>query len=152
MMKSDWPTQLARLSLVFLILLLGISLYASAQQAVPVAHTLTPSVQRGSITSTQSTAAANTPVVVGFGAANGVRGHLYSITARCSAGTASITVENPTGTTIWSTPAAAVSTTNFEKAWNPGLTSNTIATEVKITLSTCGLGNTGLLMIQADVF
>lgn len=78
------------------------------------------------------------------------RGHLYSLDAFCSAGTATLTITDG-GTQIWSSVSGAVGTSVFTKAWNPSLT-GTISANLVVTLGTCGGGNTGTLSVQADVF
>lgn len=108
-------------------------------------------IQRDTLTNSQTTGAANTAVTVTIAAATDQRAHLYKVAARCSAGTSSLTVQYPSGTTRWSTEAAEVTTVNFTERWNPGLTT-TANTAMVITLATCGVGNTGTLMVQADRF
>lgn len=101
------------------------------------------------LANTQTTAAANTAVVVTLTGVIGERWLLHGVDARCSAGTSGLTVESPAGTTIWSTQAAQVTTTNFNHDWNTSLTANT-GIGVVITLATCGVGNTGILIVQSS--
>ncbi len=110
----------------------------------------TTPVQRGTLVNSETTGAANTAVVTTIAAVANARAHLYRVDARCSAGTAQLTVQDG-GTTIWSTVAGAVTTAQFASAWAPGLTGTT-NTAMTITLSTCGVGNTGTLTAQADRF
>lgn len=82
------------------------------------------------------------------------RGHLYSVSARCSAGTAQLTVGD-LATQIWSTGATEVGTTTFRYQWNPSLSSSSPISGtgvITVTLGTCGAGNTGTLDVQASVF
>ncbi|MGH7252896.1 MAG: WD40/YVTN/BNR-like repeat-containing protein, partial [Nitrospiraceae bacterium] len=110
---------------------------------------MTP-VQRATLLNTQTTGAADTAVVVTLAAIANARAHLYRLDARCSAGTAQLTVQDGAAT-IWTTPAATVGTAQFATTWGPGLTGTT-NTALTITLSTCGVGNTGTLIVQADRF
>ncbi|HVC00311.1 MAG TPA: hypothetical protein VNJ12_13410 [Candidatus Dormibacteraeota bacterium] len=87
---------------------------------------------------------------VGYGGVAALRGFLYSVSARCSAGTAQITVTDGT-TQIWSTGPAEVGTTTFHFSWDPGLAS-TLGSRLTVTLSSCGAGNTGTLDVQASQF
>lgn len=107
-------------------------------------------IQGRTLFNSQTTGAADTAVVVTITGVAGERGHLFSVDARCSAGTSGLTVADA-ATTRWSTAATQVSTTNFVKQWNPALTMTT-ANNLVITLATCGAGNTGTLMVQADQY
>lgn len=100
----------------------------------------------------QTTGAANTAVVttIAAGVAN-EKAHVYKVTARCSAGTSSLTVASG-GTTIWTSETGAVGTTNFREEWATGLTATAIASAMDVTLAACGAGNTGTLIVQADRF
>jgi hypothetical protein len=105
-------------------------------------------IQSG-ITNSQTTGAANTAVAVTLTASATQQSFIHSISARCSAGTATLTVTDGTST-VWSTSTGAVTTTNFEKYWNTALSSTANADPV-ITLSACGAGNTGTLIVQASI-
>lgn len=98
----------------------------------------------------QTTGAANTAVAVTIPAVLDVRAHIYEISARCSAGTSSLTVTDG-GVTIWSTAAAEVGTATARYRFDVGL-SGTRGSQVIITLASCGVGNTGTLIVQADRF
>lgn len=86
------------------------------------------------------------------------RGHLFSVSAYCSAGTAQLTVKdggttnslNNGGVQIWSSAPADVGTTSFKFQWNPGLSSSA-GNGILVTLGACGAGNTGTLDIQGSV-
>jgi len=78
-----------------------------------------------------------------------VRAHLFTLNARCSAGTAGVTVQDG-ATTIWSSGATEVGTTSFTKAFNPGLASSP-GNNLVISLTTCGAANTGTLDVQGSV-
>lgn len=95
----------------------------------------------------EGTSAANAPVTTTVTGVN--RAALWKVTARCSAGTAVLTVKDG-ATQIWSTPAAAVGTSNFTEAWQTALTSSTAS--LVVTLGTCGVSNTGTLDVQASSF
>jgi hypothetical protein len=101
------------------------------------------------VTNSETTSAANTAVSITLTAGATDQAFLFKVTARCSAGTSSLTVTNGVAQ-IWSTSAAAVTTVNFTETWQPGLTS-TIGNDPVITLAACGAGNTGTLSVQASV-
>ncbi len=81
--------------------------------------------------------------------------YIYSVNARCSAGTATLSIfDSINSTNIWSSASGEVGTTTFKYQWNPGLAfilpaGNDI---VKVQLSSCGVGNTGTLDVQASIF
>ncbi len=78
--------------------------------------------------------------------------YVYSVSARCSAGTAGLTI-NGAGTILWTSGTTEVGTTTFRFQWNPGLTApNPVNNSTVITLSTCGGGNTGTLDVQASIY
>lgn len=117
-------------------------------------HSLGPcassQIQGNFLFNSQTTGAANTAVVVTLTAVASVRSHVYTIDARCSAGTSNLTITDG-GTTIWSTAAAEVGVVNFRREWPTGLT-GAVNSAVVITLATCGVGNTGTLIVQADKY
>lgn len=90
---------------------------------------------------------------------NLVRGHLFSVSAHCSAGTAQLTVDdggtshsiNSSGTQMWSSASGEVGTTTFKFQWFPGLAASP-SNGILITLGACGAGNTGTLDVQGSVF
>jgi hypothetical protein len=101
---------------------------------------------------TEQTSAANTAVTKSVAATNFARVHLFSVSARCSAGTAQLQVKDGVGgTVIWSTAATEVATTTFRYQWNPSLTS-TFGNGMDIVLGACGAANTGTLDVQASQF
>lgn len=80
------------------------------------------------------------------------RAHVFSVSARCSAGTAGITVvDTTTSTNLWTSGAAEVGTTTFKFQWNPGL-SGASGDTITISLTTCGGANTGTLDVQGSLF
>lgn len=111
----------------------------------------------------EATSAANSAVslsleVPNSSLVNAQRGNLFSVSARCSAGTAQLTVKDggtsnslTTGTTIWSSATTEVGTTTFKFQWNPGLSASP-GNGILITLGTCGVANTGTLDVQGSVF
>lgn len=107
-------------------------------------------VQPANTFNSQTTGAANTAVTVTIAAANGQRGALYSLAARCSAGSASLTVRDG-ATDIFSTQSGAVTTSNFSQQWHTPLATSLNA-DLVITLSACGASNTGTLSVQASRF
>lgn len=88
---------------------------------------------------------------IGGSSGRAARAYLFSVSARCSAGTAQLTV-NDGLVQIWSTSATEVSTTTFKYQWTPGLASASPAVAMSVTLGTCGAANVGTLDVQASVF
>lgn len=109
-----------------------------------------PTTQPLAALNTESTSAANTAVSKVIAALFNQRAHLFTVSARCSAGTAQIIVLDG-ATQIWSSAATEVSTTTFRFQWNPSL-SNTLGNSMTVTLGTCGAANTGTLDVQASQF
>ena len=102
----------------------------------------------GTVT-TQTTGATNTAVAIAITGATNTRAHVNGVDAYCSAGTSGVTITTATGTTtIWSTPAAAVGATLFSKEFPTALTTTVLADTVTVTLASCGVGNTGTLMVR----
>jgi hypothetical protein len=100
----------------------------------------------------EQTSAANTAVTRSVSAVLGTRVHLWTVSARCSAGTAQLTVKDGVaGTTVWTSAATEVGTTTFKFQWNPSLSSAS-GNGMDITLSTCGAANTGTLDTQLSQF
>ena len=97
---------------------------------------------------TQTTSVADTAITTSIAAETGRRVFVFSISARCSAGTSSLTVRNGVaGTIIWSSATGEVGTTTFRFQWNPGLASDT-SNGMDVVLGTCGATNTGTLSVQ----
>lgn len=113
-----------------------------------VAGLLQPASTGNSQFNKETVSNTNTAVTFNPGGSQGTRWSLFSVNARCSAGTASLTVQDG-ATTIWSTAATEVGTTTFKFQWSPGL-AGSIGNSMAITLSTCGSGNTGTLDVQAS--
>jgi len=107
-------------------------------------------VQGFALFNTSSTGAADTAVTATIAAAASTRAHVYSVSAFCSAGSATITITD-NAVTKWPTPAGTVGTSLFAAAWPVAWTGATNS-PVVVTLSTCGPGNTGTLSVQADRF
>jgi hypothetical protein len=102
----------------------------------------------GQQTNVQAVSNTNASVTAGATGVAGQRGMLFSLNARCSAGTAGITIVDG-GTTIWSSGTTEVGTTSFSKFWPTGLASSP-GNGLSVTLSACGAGNTGTLDVQAS--
>lgn len=109
-----------------------------------------PAGAQPAATANSEATAVNATVTTTLTASQLLRGHLFTVSARCSAGTAQITVKDG-ATTIWTSAATEVGATTFMKQWNPGLPSSPGANLV-VTLSTCGAANTGTLDVQGSVF
>lgn len=115
----------------------GSSLPATAQPATPI---------------NQQVTGLNATATVNLTPGNGQYAYLYSLSARCSAGTAGLTVIDG-ATTVWTSGTAEVGTTTFRYQWNPGLRGVLPSNGgLSVSLSTCGVGNTGTLDVQGSVF
>lgn len=99
----------------------------------------------------QVTSAANTAVTITIDGAAHQRVHLSGITARCSAGSAQLTVTDG-GALIWSSDSAFVGTSTRSVAWTPKPLATAMGNALAVTLGTCGSGNTGTLAVQAERF
>lgn len=118
----------------------------------PYGQTPPPGNQPPRVLNSEAVSAVNTSISASQSAPGGIgKPYLYSVSARCSAGTANLTVTDG-GTTIWSTAATEVGTTTFRFQWNPGLTVSLSSSALQVTLSTCGAGNTGTLDTQFSTF
>lgn len=105
-------------------------------------------VQTGFIANSETVGAANTAVAPVMNGSTGERGHLYSIDARCSAGTSNVTVTSG-GINLFTTTAAEVTTSRLRLQWPMGLTGS-YGSNLVVTLAACGVGNTGTLAVQMD--
>lgn len=105
----------------------------------------TSPTQRGTLFNTRSVSGVNAAVSTTITAATSERGHVYRIDARCSAGTAALEIESPTGTVLWDRVAAASFDVTFPTGWT-----SAVNTTITVELATCGAGNTGTLIVQAD--
>lgn len=92
----------------------------------------------------------NASVVTTVGPGNQARAHLYSISARCSAGTAGLTVKEA-GTIVWSSGTTEVGATTFRFQWSPALTSAS-GNALQVTLTTCGSANVGTLDVEGATY
>jgi hypothetical protein len=109
-------------------------------------------VQGPTLFNSQTTGAANTPVVVTIAAAANIRAHVYFIRALCSTLTAQLTITDG-ASTVFQTTATEIGTTPFYFPVNTtaALTGSTNSAVV-VTLGACGAGNTGTLTVWADRF
>lgn len=105
------------------------------------------SQQGGTITNSTTTSATDTAVVVTITGVANQNVHLYSIDVICSAGTSMVTVDDGV-TEIYSKPVKA-SPNQEPRRWIPPLTMDD-GSDAVVTLATCGSGNTGTLIVQAD--
>ncbi len=128
-----------------LLALVGLLLAASTAWAQPA---MVPT-QAGNTKNQEVTSGSAAAVSVTLTATPRTRAHLYTLSARCSAATAGVTITDG-GTTIWSSSAAFVGTTTVSATWNPGLT-GLLGNNMVITLSSCA-GGVGTLDVQGDVF
>lgn len=72
---------------------------------------------------------------------------VYAVAARCSSGTASITIVNGV-TTVWDD---VVGTSGYRLSFAVPVT-GTASTTMTVNLSSCGGGNLGTLSVQADIY
>lgn len=105
-------------------------------------------VQRGTIQNSRLVSAANAAVSYTLAAAAAQSGHVYRIEARCSAGTSNLLL-SIAAVTVWDTGATEVGVTNFVRDFPTAITGGANQAVV-VTLATCGVGNTGTLMVQGD--
>jgi hypothetical protein len=117
--------------------------------APQVAGLLQPDSAGTATNNTETTSATATSIVKTITGVAGERVSLFSVNARCSAGTSSLTIAD-NATQIWSTAATEVGTTTFKFQWSPGLAAK-LGDGMTITLASCGSGNTGTLDVQASV-
>jgi hypothetical protein len=122
----------------------------------PPGGALPPAAQPSMPSNSETVSAVNTAATVtltpGFQSPQSV--YIFSVSARCSAGTASLTIADSTQSkNVWTSAGTEVGTTTFKYQWNPGLNASlTVSDTVTITLSTCGAGNTGTMNVQASIF
>jgi len=113
----------------------------------PAGQNLAPSAQPPAVSNSEAVSSTNASVQVSVTAAF-VQASIFSVSARCSAGTAGLTIKNGS-TQIWSSGATEVGTTTFRFQWNPGLAS-TLGQALTVTLTACGTGNTGTIDVQGS--
>lgn len=119
----------------------------AGQSSTQVQGLLQPVGPSGTLNS-QVVSGANAVATTTLIGVSGTRVALYTVSARCSAGTAGLIVQDAS-TTIWSSGTAEVGTTTFRFQWSPGLAGST-GNGVTVTLSACGASNTGTLDVQAS--
>jgi hypothetical protein len=111
-----------------------------------------PPGMQPSTTNNSEATAVNATASVTLTPATIQRGHVFSISGRCSAGTAQLlVVDTTTSTNLWTSAATEVGTTTFKYQWNPGL-AGAPGDTVQVQLTTCGPANTGTLDVQGSVF
>jgi hypothetical protein len=114
----------------------------------PPGAAMPDSIQPASTKNSEATAV-NATVTTTLTVSGTQRAHLFLFNARCSAGTAGVTVADG-ATQIFSSAAAEVGTTSFTKPFNPALASSP-GNNLVISLTTCGAANTGTLDVQGSV-
>jgi len=130
----------------------GTGTYSVSWYFYPPGEAMPASAQPANVSNSESTAVAGTASVTLTPLLGSQRSHVFSVSARCSAGTAGITVVDTTASlNLWTSGPAEVGTTTFKFQWNPGLAGATGDT-ITISLTTCGVANTGTLDVQASVF
>ncbi len=113
-----------------------------------LAYILPGPIQGATLFNSETTGAADTAVTLTIAAAANTRAHVYTVDARCSATTSSVTITDG-GFTRFSTTSTEIGTTRTRIQWPVGLTGLTNSAVV-VTLATCGAANTGTLSVQAD--
>lgn len=109
-------------------------------------------VQRDTILNSSTTGAANAATIVTLAAVTNQRAHLYKVDAFCSAGTASLTIQDGATTIFTLTGAVPASPAHLDERFTPVGLTGSINTAMTITVSTCGVGNASTVNIQADRF
>lgn len=137
-------------SILYTLILLALAPVVFAQSPAPIpSYPANHPAQYGANQNQVQTSSTNAAVSVTIAAAANQRAYVYRVDARCSAGTATVTITD-NAVTVWSTSTGAVSTTNLTNQWNPPLTSTGANQAMVVTLGTCGGGNTGVLVVQGD--
>ena len=95
-----------------------------------------------------ATSSAASPVSVTITGSSPGFATLSRADAFCSAGTATLTVTK-NGTTVWETKSGEVGTARFESTW-PTWIQDQSGGSIVVTLSSCGTGHTGTLMVHAS--
>ncbi len=106
--------------------------------------------RNGVLFNSHNTEMANSPVTRTIRGVAGTRIRLYGLDAWCSNGSSNVTVVDG-NTTIWASGATEVGKLRFRVAWSPGLSAST-GKDMIISLASCGSGNVGTLIIQAERF
>lgn len=145
--RFDQPVSARRSAIIIALcaLCLALGLWLSVALADPVSPT-----QRGALANQELVSSGNTPASPTIAPGTTGRAHIYRLDARCSAGSATLSITN-NGVQQWSTAVGSITTTNSTFQWNPPFTGG-LGQTVGISLSGCGAGNYGTLDVQADSF
>jgi hypothetical protein len=111
-----------------------------------VADTGSPAQGR-ELRNAQIISTANSSVTFHLPVPSGRRSLIYSVSARCSAGSSRLTIAE-FGATIFSTSDTEIGVTNYTRDWNTPLT---VTSGTDIMLGACGIGNIGTLIIQTAI-
>ncbi len=109
-----------------------------------------PVVQLPALKNSISTSAANTAVSATITGVAGQSGYLQHVEARCSAGSAQLTVQDG-ATNIFQSGTTEVGTTSYSRDFGTPLAA-TAGNTLTITLGACGTSNTGTLVVEASQF
>jgi len=113
--------------------------------------TAAPATSQPAVTNNSETSAVNATASVTLTPQVFERSHVFSLNARCSAGTAGLAVvDTTTSTNLWTSGATEVGTSTFKFQWNPGL-AGAPGDVIQVQLTTCGAANTGTLDVQGSV-
>lgn len=127
---------------------LALSVVFTSGATLPKTSAANVNVQPQTTWNSDQTGAANQQILWTIPALAGRTGYLYSIAGFCSGGSASLTVQTGSST-IWHTPPSGVQTTFISFDWPVPLAGD-LGLSMVITMSTCGAGNTGVLIVQAS--
>lgn len=94
--------------------------------------------------------AADTAVSVSVTGVGSQRALIYLVNAFCSAGTATLTIDED-AVDVWKTPVDGVGTTLFSQPFLPSLTAAGAGATLTATLSSCGAGNTGTIFATTGI-
>lgn len=145
-------TQLTNVPGIGLTQLLGHGRLVTGEQTVSKiganghAQMVTP--MQGGGSTARAVSAANTEVTLTNSAAANIVRVTHKVAAFCSAGTATLTLESPSGTVIWGTPTGGVGTALVTLDFNPAIRASAANQAMVARLTACGAGNTGTLMAQ----
>lgn len=102
------------------------------------------------LANSRTTGSANAATVVTIAGVVGQQVRLWAVSAYTTAGSSSLTIEDGS-TVIWSSPASAIGAASlYSVAFTRSLDA-TVNTNMVITASAAGAGNTVTVNVQADV-
>lgn len=127
---------------------LSLSVVLTSGAMLPKTSAANVSVQPQVVFNSDQTGASNQQILFTVGGLPGRSVYLYSIAGFCTGGSASLSVTDGLQA-IWHTPANAVQTTFISFDW-PVPLAGSQGFNFLVTMSACGVGNTGILIVQAS--